>query len=120
MDKRKKGHGELIIASSDPAKNLEFAEALNQVAFLCRRWEITNHVADHIAWVTVYDALLSDIGANGFCSICLSPRMLLPEMFTPERTDGGTGIKDVSAGSRKWTGFPSLIHNSMIFVVFPP
>ena len=35
MDKRKKGHGELVIACSDPAKNLEFVEeALNQVAFL--------------------------------------------------------------------------------------
>ena len=35
MDKRKKGHGELVIASSNPAKNLEFVEeALNQVAFL--------------------------------------------------------------------------------------
>ena len=45
MDKRKKGHGELVIASSDPAKNLEFVEeALNQVAFLISV-EITKQAA---------------------------------------------------------------------------
>ena len=45
MDKRKKGHGELVIASSDPAKNLEFVEeALNQVAFLISV-EITKQVS---------------------------------------------------------------------------
>ena len=50
MDKRKKGHGELVIASSDPAKNLEFVEeALNQVAFLISV-EITEPRLDHIAF----------------------------------------------------------------------
>ena len=35
MDKRKKGHGKLIIACSDPAENFKFIEeTLNQVAFL--------------------------------------------------------------------------------------
>ena len=50
MDKRKKGHGELVIASSDPAKNLEFVEeALNQVAFLISV-EITKPWLDHITF----------------------------------------------------------------------
>ena len=50
MDKRKKGHGGLVIASSAPAKNLEFVEeALNQVAFLISV-EITKPRLDHIAF----------------------------------------------------------------------
>ena len=50
MDKRKKGHGELVIASSDPAKNLEFVEeALNQVTFLISV-EITKPWLDYIAF----------------------------------------------------------------------
>ena len=50
MDKRKKGHGELVIASSNPAKNLEFVEeALNQVAFLIGV-EIAEPRLDHIAF----------------------------------------------------------------------
>lgn len=50
MDKRKKGHGELVIASSNPAKNLEFVEeALNQVAFLISM-EITKPWLNYIAF----------------------------------------------------------------------
>ena len=50
MDKRKKGHGELVIACSDPTKNLEFVEeALNQVAFLIIV-EITKPWLDYIAF----------------------------------------------------------------------
>ena len=50
MDKRKKGHGELVIASSDPAKNFEFIEeALDRVALLISV-EITKPWLDHIAF----------------------------------------------------------------------
>ena len=50
MDKRKKGHGELVIASGDPAKNFEFIEeALDQVALLISV-EITKPRLDHIAF----------------------------------------------------------------------
>ena len=50
MDKSKRGHSKLIIACSDPAKNLEFVEeALNQVAFLIGV-EITKPRLDHIAF----------------------------------------------------------------------
>ena len=57
MGKSKKGHGELIIACSDPAKNFEFIEeALDQVAFLICV-EITKPRIDHIAFGgIVYDA----------------------------------------------------------------
>ena len=50
MDKRKKGHSELIIACSDPAENFEFIEeTLNQVAFLISV-EITKPRLNHIAF----------------------------------------------------------------------
>ena len=50
MDKSKKGHRELIIACSDPAKNFELIEeTLNQVAFLISV-EITEPGLDHIAF----------------------------------------------------------------------
>ena len=72
MDKRKKGHGELVIASSDPAKNLEFVEeALNQVAFLIGV-EIAEPRLDHITfgWDRIRCSLLCDVSANGICSVC--------------------------------------------------
>lgn len=50
MDKSKKGHGGLVIASSDPAENFKFIEeTLNQVAFLISV-EITKPWLDYIAF----------------------------------------------------------------------
>ena len=78
MDKRKKGHGGLVIASSAPAKNLEFVEeALNQVAFLISV-EITKPRLDHIAfgWDRICCSLLCDVSANGICSVCFMQQLL--------------------------------------------
>ena len=49
MGKSKKGHGELIIACSDPAKNFKFIEeALNQVALLsCKRSDVARIVQEY-------------------------------------------------------------------------
>ena len=50
MDKSKKGHSKLIIASSDPAENFKFIEeTLNQVAFLIGV-EIAEPRLDHITF----------------------------------------------------------------------
>ena len=50
MDKSKKGHSKLIIASSDPAENFKFIEeTLNQVAFLIGV-EISEPRLDHITF----------------------------------------------------------------------
>ena len=123
MDKRKKGHGELVIASSDPAKNFEFIEkTLNQVAFLISV-EITEPRLDHITfgWDRIRCSLLCDVSANGLCSVCFSPRMLLPEIFTSEsKSMAALASKMFPPVSRKWTGFPSASTIAWIFVVFPP
>ena len=118
MDKRKKGHGELVIASSDPAKNLEFVEeALNQVAFLISV-EITKPWLDYIAfgWDRIRCSLLCDVSANGLCSICfISQNVASGNVHSRKQIDGGTGIKDVSAGKQKVDGISQCIYNSMDF-----
>ena len=118
MDKRKKGHGELVIASSDPAKNLEFVEeALNQVAFLISV-EITKPRLDHIAfgWDRIRCSLLRDVGANGLCSVCfITQNVASGNVHFRKQIDGDTGIKDVSAGKQKVDGISQCIHNSMDF-----
>ena len=116
MDKRKKGHGELVIASSDPAKNLEFVEeALNQVAFLIGV-EIAEPRLDHIAfgWDRIRCSLLRDVGANGLCSVCfITQNVAFGNVHFRKQINGDTGIKDVSAG--KQNGISQRIHNSMGF-----
>ena len=123
MDKSKKGHSKLIIACSDPAENFKFIEeTLNQVAFLISV-EITKPRLDHIAfgWDRIRCSLLRDVGANGLCSVCLSPRMLLPEIFTSEsKSMAALASKMFPPVSRKWTGFPNASTIAWIFVVFPP
>ena len=118
MDKRKKGHGELVIASSDPAKNLEFVEeALNQVAFLISV-EITKPWLDYIAfgWDRIRCSLLCDVSANGICSVCFITQNVASGNFHfRKQIDGDTGIKDVSAGKQKVDGISQRIHNSMDF-----
>ena len=118
MDKSKKGHGELVIASSDPAKNLEFVEeALNQVAFLIGV-EITKPRLDHIAfgWDRIRCSLLRDVGANGLCSVCfIAQNVAAGNIHFRKQINGGTGIKDVSAGKQKVDGIPQSIHNSVDF-----
>ena len=118
MDKRKKGHGELVIASSDPAKNLEFVEeALNQVAFLIGV-EIAEPSLDHITfgWDRIRCSLLCDVSANGICSVCFITQNVASGNFHfRKQIDGGTGIKDVSAGKQKVDGISQRIHNSMDF-----
>ena len=118
MDKRKKGHGELVIASSDPAKNLEFVEeALNQVAFLISV-EITKPRLDHIAfgWDRIRCSLLCDVSANGLCSVCfIAQNVAARNIHFRKQINGGTGIKDVSAGKQKVDGIPQSIHNSVDF-----
>ena len=118
MDKRKKGHGELVIASSDPAKNLEFVEeALNQVAFLISV-EITKPRLDHIAfgWDRICCSLLCDVSANGICSVCfITQNVASGNVHFRKQIDGDTGIKDVSTGKQKVDGISQCIHNSMDF-----
>ena len=51
----------------------------------------------------------------------LSPRMLLPEIFTSEsRSTATLASKMFPPVSRKWTGFPNASTTAWIFVVFPP
>ena len=118
MDKRKKRHSELIIACSDPAKNIEFIEeALDQVAFLISV-EITKPRLDHIAfgWDRIRCSLLCDVGANGLCSICfIAQNVAAGNIYFRKQIYGGTGIKDVSAGKQKVDGISQCIHNSMDF-----
>ena len=118
MDKSKKGHSKLIIACSDPAENFKFIEeTLNQVAFLISV-EITKPRLDHIAfgWDRICCSLLCDIGANGLCSICsISQNVASGNVHSRKQIDGGTGIKDVSAGKQKVDGISQCIHNSMDF-----
>ena len=118
MDKREKGHSKLIIACSDPAKNFEFIEeTLNQVAFLIGV-EIAEPRLDHITfgWDRIRCSLLCDIGANGLCSICfISQNVAARNVHSRKQIDGGTGIKDVSAGKQKVDGIPQSIHNSVDF-----
>ena len=122
MDKRKKGHGELVIASSDPAKNFEFIEeALDQVALLISV-EITKPRLDHIAfgWDRIRCSLLCDVGANGFCSICfIAQNVAAGNIYFRQQINGGTGIKDVPAGKQKVDGISQRIHNSMDFCSLP-
>ena len=103
MDKRKKGHGELVIASSDPAKNLEFVEeALNQVAFLISV-EIAEPRLNHITfgWDRIRCSLLCDVSANGICSVCFITQNVASGNFHfRKQIDSDTGNKDVSAGKR--------------------
>ena len=118
MDKRKKGHGELVIASSDPAKNLEFVEeALNQVAFLISV-EIAEPRLDHITfgWDRIRCSLLCDVSANGICSVCfITQNVAARKVHSRKQIDGGTGIKDVSAGKQKVDGISQCIHLYMRF-----
>ena len=118
MDKSKKGHSKLIIACSDPAKKFKFIEeALNQMAFLIGV-EIAEPRLDHITfgWDRIRCSLLSDIGANGLCSICfISQNVAARNVHSRKQIDGGTGIKDVSAGKQKVDGISQCIHNSMDF-----
>lgn len=118
MDKSKKGHSELIIACSDPVKNFEFIEeALDQVAFLISV-EITEPRLDHIAfgWDRIRCSLLCDVGANGLCSVCfIAQNVAAGNIHFRKQINGGTGIKDVSAGKQKVDGIPQSIHNSMDF-----
>ena len=122
MGKSKKGHGELIIACSDPAKNFEFIEeALDQVAFLICV-EITKARIDHIAfgWDRIRCSLLCDVGANGFCSICfIAQNVAAGNIYFRKQINGGTGIKDVPASEQKVDGIPQCIHNSMDFCSLP-
>ena len=123
MDKSKEGHSKLIIACSDPAKNLEFIEeTLDQVAFLIGV-EIAEPRLNHITfgWDRIRCSLLCDVSANGICSYALSTRMLLPEIFTSEsRSTATLASKMFPPVSRKWTGFPNASTTAWIFVVFPP
>lgn len=118
MDKSKKGHSELIIACSDPAENLEFIEeALDQVAFLISV-EITEPRLDHIAfrWDRIRCSRLCDVSANGLCSVCfITQNVAYGNIHFRKQIDGGTGIKDVSAGKQKVDGIPQSIHNSVDF-----
>ena len=118
MDKSKKGHSELIIACSDPAKNFELIEeTLNQVAFLISV-EITEPGLDHIAfgWDRIRCSLPCDVGANGLCSIrFIAQNVAAGNFHFRKQIDGGTGIKDVSAGKQKVDGISQRIHNSMDF-----
>ena len=118
MDKRKKGHGELIIASSDPAKNLEFIEeALDQVAFLIGV-EIAEPRLDHITfgWDRIRCSLLCDVSANGLCSVCfIAQNVAARNIHFRKQINGGTGIKDVSTGKQKMDRISQSIHNCMDF-----
>ena len=122
MDKRKKGHSKLIIACSDPAENFEFIEeALDQVALLISV-EITKPRLDHIAfgWDRIRCSLLCDVGANGLCSICfIAQNVAAGNIYFRQQINGGTGIKDASAGKQKVDGIPQCIHNSMDFCSLP-
>ena len=118
MDKSKKGHGELIIACSDPAKNFELIEEkLDQVAFLISV-EIAKPRLDHIAFGRdrIRCSLLCDVGANGFCSICfIAQNVAAGNIYFRKQINGGTGIKDVPASEQKVDGISQCIHNSMDF-----
>ena len=118
MDKSKEGRSKLIIACSDPSKNLEFIEeALDQVAFLVSV-EIAEPRLDHITfgWDRIRCSLLCNIGANRLCSICLiTQNVAVGNIHFRKQIDGGTGIKDVSAGKQKVDGISQRIHNSMDF-----
>ena len=118
MDKSKKGHSKLIIACSDPAKNLEFIEeALDQVAFLISV-EIAEPRLNHITfgWDRIRCSLLCDVSANGLCSVCfIAQNVAARNIHFRKQIDGDTGIKDVSAGKQKVDGISQCIHNSMDF-----
>ena len=122
MDKRKEGHGELIIACSDPAKNFEFIEeTLNQMTFFISV-EIAEPRLDHIAfgWDRIRCSLLCDVSANGLCSVCfIAQNVAARNIHFRKQINGGTGIKDVSAGKQKVDGISQRIHNSMDFCSLP-
>ncbi len=118
MDKIEKGHSKFIIACSDPAENLEFIEeTLNQVAFLISV-EITEPRLDHIAfgWDRIRCSLFCDVGANRLCSVCfITQNVAAGNIHFRKQINGGTGIKDVSAGKQKVDGISQCVHNSMDF-----
>ena len=118
MDKSKKGHSKLIIACSDPAKNLEFIEeALDQVAFLISV-EIAEPRLDHITfgWDRIRCSLLCDVSANGLCSVCfIAQNVAARNIHFRKQINGGTGIKDVSTGKQKMDRISQSIHNCMDF-----
>ena len=118
MDKSKKRHSKLIIACSDPAKNFEFIEeTLNQMTFFISV-EITKPRLDHIAfgWDRIRCSLLCDVGANGLCSVCFITQNVASGNFHfRKQINGGTGIKDVSAGKQKMDRISQSIHNSVDF-----
>ena len=124
MDKREKGHSKLIIACSDPAKNLEFIEeALDQVAFLISV-EIAEPRLNHITfgWDRIRCSLLCDVSANGICSVCFITQNVASGNFHFRKQIDGTTLasKMFPPVSRKWTGFPNASTTAWIFVVFPP
>ena len=118
MDKRKKGHGELVIASSDPAENFKFIEeTLNQVAFLIGV-EIAEPRLNHITfgWDRIRCSLLCDVSANGLCSVCfIAQNVAARNIHFRKQINGGTGIKDVSTGKQKMDRISQSIHNCMDF-----
>ena len=118
MDKSKKRHSKLIIACSDPAKNFEFIEeTLNQMMFFISV-EITEPRLEHIAfgWDRIRCSLLCDVGANGLCSVCFITQNVASGNFHfRKQINGGTGIKDVSAGKQKTDRISQSIHNSVDF-----
>ena len=118
MDKSKKGHSKLIIACSDPAKNLEFIEeALDQVAFLISV-EIAEPRLNHITfgWDRIRCSLLCDVSANGLCSVCfIAQNVAARNIHFRKQINGGTGIKDVSTGKQKMDRISQSIHNCMDF-----
>ena len=118
MDKSKKRHSKLIIACSDPAKNFEFIEeTLNQMMFFISV-EITEPRLEHIAfgWDRIRCSLLCDVGANGLCSVCFITQNVASGNFHfRKQINGGTGIKDVTAGKQKTDRISQSIHNSVDF-----
>ena len=118
MDKNKKGHSKLIIACSDPTENFKFLEeTLNQVAFLIGV-EITEPRLYHITfgWDRIRCSLLCDVSVNGLCSVCfIAQNVAARNIHFRKQINGGTGIKDVSAGKQKVGGISQCIHNSMDF-----
>lgn len=80
MHEGQKGHSQLIIAGSDPAKHLELIEkALDQVPFLVDM-EITRPWIDAVlsGWNGVVSILLGDIAADFLGAISLISQNIAP------------------------------------------
>ena len=118
MDKGKKGRSKLIIACSDPAKNLELIEeTFDQMTFFISV-EIAEPRLDHITfgWDRIRCSLLCDVSANGLCSVCfIAQNVAARNIHFRKQINGGTGIKDVSTGKQKMDRISQRIHNSMDF-----